>query len=68
MRITSKARKRTLYHGVKCDHITIDCKVECGHCWGDETCERCNGHKWIWGSTEYQGYGFTPYTLQAINF
>ena len=68
MRIISSVRARTLYHDSKCDFVSIDCKVECVHCRSDGSCERCNGHKWLWGSKDEPGYGFTPYTLKAIYF
>lgn len=68
MRIISSARARTLYHDSKGYFITVDCKVQCCHCRSDGTCERCNGHKWLWGSKDEPGYGFTPHTLKAIYF
>lgn len=74
MKIIRKAQKRVLYHYPTCGFVTIDCKVECEHCRSDGTsdgyhsCERCNGHKWLWGSQDKPGYGFTPYTLTSIYF
>ena len=68
MRIIQKSRVRTLYHDSKCGFVTIDCKVECINCRSDGSCERCKGHKWLWGSVNEPGYGFTPYTLKAIYF
>ena len=74
MRIISSERARTLYHDSKGYFIPVDCKVECGHCRSDGTsdgyhsCLRCNGHKWLWGSVNEPGYGFTPYTLTSIYF
>lgn len=74
MRVLKKAKKRTIYHNVLCDHITVDCKVKCLHCDSSGThdgykeCIKCNGHKWIWGSTSLAGYGFTPYTLISIYY
>lgn len=67
MRIIQKVRARTLYHDTKCDFVTIDCKVECLHCPSDDYhCHKCNGHRWLWGSADTPGYGFTPYSLASI--
>lgn len=74
MRIIQKAQKDVRYHDLKCDFITVNCKAECGHCRSDgtsdgyHTCDRCNGHRWLWASTEHPGYGFTPYTLASVYF
>lgn len=68
MKIISKERQRELYHDTKCGYVTVDCKVECHHCRNDATCDRCNDHRWLWGSSYSPGYGFRPYTLQSVCF